>query len=197
MLISLVKNIVRVRPDFRLILMSATTNAAFLQNYFVRHGFQLPSRISVPGKCFPVHNHFAEDILPKLQSSGFARHEVKSYFSNLPSLTFDRPAGSDTPILEAIIAYICKTQPQGAILVFLPSWLDIAQLKEKLIEDTFKIGINNESKYRIYTLHSKIPLSEQEDVFASFNGRKIILSTNIAETSVTVSSLSNFATLIF
>jgi len=47
---------------------------------------------------------------------------------------------------------------------------------------------NDRNKFKVLSLHSGIPTEEQKRVFEPCAGRKIILSTNIAETSVTIPS---------
>lgn len=88
----------------------------------------------------------------------------------------------------ATIAHIARTSQEGAILVFLPGLNEIDTLQKMLMEEP-RLGVDfsNSDDYRIFKLHSSIPATEN-DVFEPLPGRcrKIILSTNIAETSVTI-----------
>ena len=91
-------------------------------------------------------------------------------------------------LVAATIAHICKTSTEGAILVFLPGLDEIVQVDKILRgERILDVGFNNLSDYRIHMLHSSMPAGQTE-VFNSVptGCRKIILSTNIAETSVTI-----------
>jgi len=74
---------------------------------------------------------------------------------------------------------------EGAILVFLPGWEDINQTRERLFASPF---FRDSSRFLVLSLHSMIPSSEQKKVFKRppAGVRKIILSTNIAETAVTI-----------
>lgn len=78
-----------------------------------------------------------------------------------------------------VINYIRKNRGEGAILCFLPGWDDIMKVKKLLphLNDGF-----------VLCLHSRLQDSEQRKIFsrAPPGIRKIILATNIAETSVTV-----------
>lgn len=88
----------------------------------------------------------------------------------------------------ATVAHIARTSEAGAVLVFLPGLNEINNLEKMLMEESpLGIDFSNTDKYRIFKLHSLIP-ANQADVFESFppGRRKIILSTNIAETSVTI-----------
>ncbi|KAL6121918.1 hypothetical protein NUSPORA_01104 [Nucleospora cyclopteri] len=75
-----------------------------------------------------------------------------------------------------------KNALSGSILVFLPGKEDIYRLKDKL-EETF-LDIT------ILPLHSNLYRKDQEKVFKKYKYRKIILSTNIAETSITIDDIS-------
>ena len=90
-------------------------------------------------------------------------------------------------LVAATIAHITKNTPNGAILVFLPGYDEMRKTAEMLNRGQFNFTRDKEA-YRIFMLHSSVPANEQQEVFAPLanNCRKIILSTNIAETSVTI-----------
>lgn len=78
----------------------------------------------------------------------------------------------------------------GSILIFLPGWDDIMKLQKLLISHQ---EFCDDQKYLILQLHSNIPKKDQQLVFqkCSIPGqRKIILSTNIAETSLTIDDVT-------
>lgn len=91
----------------------------------------------------------------------------------------------DFSLIEKIIVKICTDSEDGAILVFLPGWDDINKTRDKLLANPF---FNVDSKFHILSLHSMVPSKEQKKVFhRSHPGcRKIVLSTNIAETAITI-----------
>lgn len=90
-------------------------------------------------------------------------------------------------LVAATIAHIARTTPEGAILVFLPGLIEIVQVEKDLQRSDLGIDLANESRFRIYKLHSSIAASQQTVFETVPEGcRKIILSTNIAETSVTI-----------
>ncbi|KAG9439528.1 hypothetical protein H6P81_019693 [Aristolochia fimbriata] len=95
------------------------------------------------------------------------------------------PEHIDTILIERLLRKICLDSSEGAILVFLPGWFDINQTREKLLCSPF---FKDSSKFIIFSLHSMIPSVEQKKVFGRPGPgvRKIILSTNIAETAVTI-----------
>ena len=80
-------------------------------------------------------------------------------------------------------------QDANAVLVFLPGWDEITRLRDALEQSR---AFGNKSRYQILPLHSMISQAEQRVVFQrpSKNVRKIILSTNIAETSITIDDVA-------
>ncbi|KAG0269368.1 hypothetical protein BGZ95_002103, partial [Linnemannia exigua] len=94
-------------------------------------------------------------------------------------------------LIAMTISHIIKTTaPSGAILCFLSGWEDMQEVQRQLI-NTAPLGIdyNDTNKYRIHVLHSTLPSISQQEVFEPLPDpgmRKIILATNIAETSITI-----------
>ncbi|QSL65467.1 hypothetical protein MERGE_002778 [Pneumocystis wakefieldiae] len=90
-------------------------------------------------------------------------------------------------LIATTISYIVKTSDDGSILVFLPGYSEINSLNKVLLSGRAGLDFSDRSKYRIYMLHSAIPHMQQE-VFKKLEPgiRKIILATNIAETSITI-----------
>ena len=94
------------------------------------------------------------------------------------------PAG----LIATTIAHVLRTSTQGAVLVFLPGLAEI-QAIEKLLTTQSLLGVNvsDQSKYKLFLLHSSISDSQKTVFDPPPEGvRKVILSTNIAETSVTI-----------
>ncbi|XP_037783678.1 ATP-dependent RNA helicase DHX30-like [Penaeus monodon] len=82
-----------------------------------------------------------------------------------------------------VIKSIQNSRPPGAILCFLPGWQDIRTVQARLTEDK-----KLESKLWVLPLHSRLSSSDQEQIFeeAPEGRRKVVLATNLAETSLTV-----------
>lgn len=94
----------------------------------------------------------------------------------------------DTNLILTIIRYIFNSShesPKGAILIFLPGYDEIVTLRELIINDFSELDA---SKYVLFTLHSQMQSGDQKRVFRRVppDVRKIILSTNLAETSITI-----------
>ncbi|EDV26929.1 uncharacterized protein TRIADDRAFT_54364 [Trichoplax adhaerens] len=92
----------------------------------------------------------------------------------------------DYDLITHIISYICKEDNKGAILVFLPGYEDIVNVKDRILQRKF--SKHSRLKIRIFILHSLVEITRQREIFKScpHDVKKIILSTNIAETSITI-----------
>ncbi|KAL8528983.1 hypothetical protein ACS0TY_006448 [Phlomoides rotata] len=91
----------------------------------------------------------------------------------------------DYDLLEDLIGHIDETYAEGAILVFLPGVAEINMLLDKLAA-SHRFG--GQSSDWLFPLHSSIAPEDQKKVFQKppDNIRKVIVATNIAETSITI-----------
>ncbi|VDN32153.1 unnamed protein product [Gongylonema pulchrum] len=91
-------------------------------------------------------------------------------------------------VIEALLNDITGQGEEGAVLIFLPGWNIISMLLNYLRAHSV---FGNESKFIVLPLHSQLTGQEQRRVFERYppHMRKIILSTNIAETSVTINDV--------
>ncbi|XP_041014528.1 DExH-box ATP-dependent RNA helicase DExH7, chloroplastic isoform X1 [Juglans microcarpa x Juglans regia] len=91
----------------------------------------------------------------------------------------------DYDLLEDLVCHVDETCGEGAILVFLPGVSEIYQLLDKLAA-SYRFG--GPSSDWILPLHSSVASNDQKRVFLRppENIRKVIIATNIAETSITI-----------
>ncbi len=150
------------RPDLKVVIMSATFNAKKFLDYFNTKAF-----ISVMGRTFPVkvYNVIKENA---------------SYIDMALSCVMQI-------IMDDNMEY-------GDILVFLPGQEDIEDLSLLLLERKQKLFemYNNQNKkkiFEVYQLFSSMPYEAQMKVFLPSSKRKVILATNIAETSITIKNV--------
>lgn len=78
------------------------------------------------------------------------------------------------------VAEILSSKPKGHILVFLPGAFEIRKSAEILSD------LKNKYDVVIYELRAEIPFDQQQKIFEPSEKTKIILSTNVAETSITI-----------
>ncbi|XP_076259588.1 3'-5' RNA helicase YTHDC2-like isoform X1 [Rhynchophorus ferrugineus] len=88
----------------------------------------------------------------------------------------------DYELIVSVIKYIHVEGKNGAILIFLPGYDEIMQCNDYIENSDM-----NSNTYKVFFLHSSMDIKDQRGVFKKLpNQRKIVLSTNIAETSVTI-----------
>jgi ATP-dependent RNA helicase DHX36 len=125
-------------------------------------------------------------------------YNVESKFKELAYLkTCTQRIAIDHELLCHVIHHIHTEKPKdGSILVFLPGYEDILEQKEQ-IEKNIKMD-----HFQLFVLHSGVnetDISEQSRVFERMPSgvRKIILSTNISQTSLTISDVVRVVCGIF
>ena len=92
----------------------------------------------------------------------------------------------DYDLLKTLILHIHTKMPPGALLIFLPGYDDIVTMRDRI--NGMDDNMNQTIRYNLYVLHSNMQTLDQKRVFRPSppGTRKIILSTNIAETSITI-----------
>ncbi|KAK7196268.1 RNA editing associated helicase 2 [Novymonas esmeraldas] len=199
----LVRGLVQKRPDIRIVLMSATLNINEFQKYF--GGVPV---IQVEGHVFPVKEYFLEDLVPfarehhsmtpllteaaavfdaSRQNSGAADSTgTTAAMGSSPAAT--TPYGeleANTPIDYATLSFAVEQAlrmidlKDSSILVFLPGWQEIRSAESVLERNT---------NYHILRLHSNVSPELQMKCFmpAPPGKVKIVLSTNISESGITI-----------
>ena len=141
------------RPDLKIIVMSATLDAALLKNYLA------PCEVlTSQGRTFPV----TVEYLPKAVD-----------FEHDPVWVVA------TRECERIAA-----QSTGDILVFMPGAFEIS----RTVQDVQ--GSHALRGFICFPLHGELPPDQQDRAVARYDTRKIIVSTNVAETSLTIDGVT-------
>ncbi|XP_073499414.1 ATP-dependent RNA helicase A isoform X2 [Phyllobates terribilis] len=205
-LLVVLRDVIQAFPDIRVILMSATIDTSMFCEYF----FNCPI-IEVYGRTFPVQEYFLEDCIQMTQfrpppnerkrkdkdeeGGGGEDDETNcnlicgDNYGPETRRSMSQLSEKETPIelIEALLKYIETLNVPGAVLVFLPGW-NLIYAMQKHLEMNPHFGSHH---YRILPLHSQIPREEQRKVFdpAPDGVIKVILSTNIAETSITINDV--------
>ncbi|WVF70295.1 hypothetical protein IAT40_005084 [Kwoniella sp. CBS 6097] len=195
----------RQKP-LKIILMSATIDPSLFQTYFADPRGRLAPVAEIPGRTFPVERFHLDNIVPQLQGlplnrGGWVFNEknVVEYLSKELSRdpnNFGPGSGMALeipyPLVALTIADVMKRSDDGHVLVFLPGWDEIKKVADILLDSRQRplmgLNFNDSSKFSIHYLHSTIPAAEQKEVFRPppKGVRRIILATNIAETSITI-----------
>jgi ATP-dependent helicase HrpB len=139
-----------LRPDLKLLIMSATLDSNELTNLLGKN-----SVINSKGKIYDVENIYLE--------TNIKQPDTKSINTLLLNIT-----------IKAI------KEDEGDILVFLAGSREIQNL-QALLEESLK-----DKDIEILPLYSTLSKEKQDKAISKSNKRKIILSTNIAQTSLTI-----------
>ncbi len=124
----------------------------------------------------------------------YSKSELKKMYPHhnskvISSLQIANEGTINYELIAELIEYIAKNEEEGAILVFMPGLMEITKTIEELQrKDMFQ----DPSKTVIYPLHSSLSTAEQTAVFQvpQQGIRKIVVATNIAETSITIEGRS-------
>ncbi|GMI87912.1 hypothetical protein like AT1G58060 [Hibiscus trionum] len=122
-----------------------------------------------------------EYVNPNYSSSNYQSYNEQTQ-QNLKRLNEDV---IDYDLLEDLVCHVDETCDKGAILIFLPGVVEIHTLLDRLAA-TYRFA--GPSSDWLLPLHSSIASDEQKKVFLNPPDgiRKIIVATNIAETSITI-----------
>ncbi|WP_322085908.1 ATP-dependent RNA helicase HrpA [Burkholderia sp. BCC1999] len=171
-LLGYLKEILPRRPDLKLIVTSATIDADRFARHFGTDERPAPV-IEVSGRLYPVEMRYrpvAEDRPAVKHAEGTGgRDRVKTA----------REAERD--LMDAIVDAVdelCREGP-GDVLVFLPGEREIREAAEALRK-------HHPPHTEILPLFARLSAADQDKVFKASNARRIVLATNVAETSLTV-----------
>ncbi|KVQ73915.1 ATP-dependent RNA helicase HrpA [Burkholderia multivorans] len=171
-LLGYLKEILPKRPDLKLIVTSATIDADRFARHFGSDAHPAPV-IEVSGRLYPVEVRYrpvAEDRPTVKHAEGTAsRDRVKTA----------REAERD--LMDAIVDAVdelCR-EGSGDVLVFLPGEREIREAAEALRK-------HHPPHTEILPLFARLSAADQDKVFKPSNARRIVLATNVAETSLTV-----------
>ncbi|KAF1891950.1 hypothetical protein Lal_00036300 [Lupinus albus] len=162
-LFGLLKEVLKNRPDMKLVVMSATLEAEKFQGYF--YGAPL---MKVPGRLHPVEIFYTQE-------------PERDYL--------------EAAIRTVVQIHMCE--PPGDILVFLTGEEEIEDACRKINKEVGNLG-DQVGPVKAVPLYSTLPPAMQQKIFEPAPpplkeggppGRKIVVSTNIAETSLTIDGI--------
>jgi len=197
-LLGYLKQLLPKRPDLKVIVTSATIDAERFSNHFI--GAPI---IEVSGRTYPVEVRyrplgkagFRAIEIAETENSQFDLDDETDFLSgNL--LGIPRKAKTEArwleeddeeeAIEEAILdaADDLLRQGDGDILVFLPGEREIRDVADHLRKYQ---GRSAKLKHiEVLPLFARLSIEDQQKIFKSHSSRRIVLATNVAETSLTV-----------
>lgn len=176
------------RPDLKVIITSATIDSERFAAHFGVEGRPAPI-IEVSGRTYPVEIRYR----PLDGAEPEPEPDSSQTNSAAASASTDEPRDQVTGILDAVDELMALGP--GDILVFLAGERDIRDTEAALIDHLGPRYAANESSARlpgsveIIPLYSRLSAAAQHRVFEKHRLRRIVLATNVAETSLTVPSI--------
>lgn len=152
LLLALLREEYLVRPEFKLVVMSATLDAEPIAELLSHPDHGPCPRVRSAGRIFPL------EILHEAQAD-------------------ERPL--EKRVVGAVRQHL-KRGPQGHVLVFLPGAREIRACHAALEP------LAREAAFTLCDLHGDLDLKQQNLAVSDSDRRKVVLSTNVAESSVTV-----------
>ncbi|XP_072464225.1 probable ATP-dependent RNA helicase DHX34 [Notamacropus eugenii] len=160
-LLGVLRRLLPARPDLKLILMSATINISLFSSYFSHAPV-----VQVPGRLFPITVIYQPIPKEEVPTSKAEKLDPRPFLRVLQAIDHKYPP-----------------EERGDLLVFLSGMAEISTVLE-----AFQPYATHTKRWVVLPLHSALSIADQDKVFdvAPPGVRKCILSTNIAETSVTI-----------
>ena len=140
----------KTRPDLKIIVMSATLDAAPLRDYLAPC-----TELKSDGRMFPV------EVVHAKKRIDFRNHPV-----------WDAAADAFESAIES--------GAEGDVLVFMPGAYEISRTVEAIRSKRCARG------FAVMPLHGELPPQQQDAAVGECDQRKCIVSTNVAETSITI-----------
>ncbi|XP_030068758.1 putative ATP-dependent RNA helicase DHX35 [Microcaecilia unicolor] len=166
--IGLLKKVQKKRGDLRVIVASATLDAEKFKDFFNQNETSDPSKdtsaiLTIEGRTFPVDIFYTQSPVPD-----YVKCTVET------------------------VMKIHQTEKDGDVLAFLTGQEEVETVVSMLIEQARIMSRSGMKKHlRVLPMYAGLPSSEQMKVFerVSPNVRKVIVATNIAETSITINGV--------
>jgi ATP-dependent RNA helicase DHX57 len=186
-LLACLKNILIQRRDLKLILMSATMD----ETAFVQYFNPSPPVLRVPGFTFPVQIEYLEDAMKHTKYCINGTQNLE--FNQQVKVVMERIVDYDllanvviyaSGILDQEEKFSTSNVARGSILIFVSGVAEINKATQSIMERAPK------GKLSILPLHGALTNIDQRKVFENVTSpsapRKVIVATNVAETSITI-----------
>jgi ATP-dependent helicase HrpA len=165
-LLGYLKRLLPERPDLKVVITSATIDPErFARHFADRQGTPAPI-VEVSGRTYPVEVRYrplVEEAYDDEEGEAVVRDQTEAVVAACHELVAEGP---------------------GDILVFLPGEREIRDTADVLDGQTWGTGVSGEVD--VVPLFARLSSAEQHRVFERHTRRRIVLATNVAETSLTV-----------
>ncbi|WP_026639407.1 ATP-dependent RNA helicase HrpA [Bordetella petrii] len=170
-LLGYLKQLLPRRPDLKLIITSATIDAERFSAHFGAGPDRPAPVIEVSGRLYPVEVRYRPVRVENADEEPASRPKRERLDGD-----------EERDLIDAIVDAVdeCARHGPGDILVFLPGEREIRESAEALRK-------HHPAGTEVLPLYARLSQAEQEQIFRPrTNARRIVLATNVAETSLTV-----------
>lgn len=193
LIVTLLKNLLGKVKGLKIVLMSATVNVDLF-----KHLFGGLATCHIEGRTFPIKDYFLDDILELLDFKIKRIGNSRSYYDDEsdaesegeflkpgPDSKFFRSGQINYDLLSKLTEHVDERlvaeKNDGSIIIFLPGIAEIDKCCRLLVQN------DRDNHFVVLPLHSALTPEDQKRVFKRYSSkRKIVVSTNIAETSITI-----------
>lgn len=183
LIVILLKNLMGRIPGLKIVLMSATVNVDVFKKFFGHL-----ETCHIEGRTFPIKDYFLEEVLEildfKIKRKKISYDddvEEDPYLKPSADSKFFRSGQLDYDLITGLVNHVHQRLlhegNDGSILIFLPGVGEISSCCKNLAKM---------DEFTVLPLHSALTPEDQKKVFRKYSKRKIVVSTNIAETSITI-----------
>ncbi len=177
-LIGILRRVVDRRNDLKVIITSATIDAQRFAEHFRTPAREVPV-IEVSGRTYPVEVLY-EPLVDEDEDDGGGHDADAVKYRDL----------RDADIHQGVVRAISRAagMGQGDMLVFMPTERDIHEVVKMLHGEKQRRqgAIFTGGDVEVLPLYARLPASEQQRIFDPGPKRRIVIATNVAESSVTV-----------
>lgn len=190
-LLVLLRDVLRKRRDLKLILMSATLDAGVFEDYF--NSGEKVGRVEISGRTYPVEDYYLDDVIRMTGFNTVRGGKLKDEDDDTSGMDPDIRSTIQNigmrinydlinQIVREIDAELTHSKQDGGILIFLPGVMEISRALDSL---------RSISNLHTLPLHASLTSADQKRVFphAPHGKRKVIVATNVAETSITIDDI--------
>ncbi|KAK3940754.1 putative ATP-dependent RNA helicase ucp12 [Diplogelasinospora grovesii] len=205
-LLSIIRDVLPKRRDLKLVLMSATLDAAAFKDYFTADHPNMPvGLVEIAGRTYPVTDYYLDDVIRmtgfSFPDNRYGRYDNDDNRDSKPSSSLqDNNVDPINKIIQrlgsrvnydllvesvrAIDSDLSASGKSGGILIFLPGVAEITRTCNALRN-------SSPSSLHVLPLHASLETREQKRVFAAAppGKRKVVVATNVAETSITIDDI--------
>ncbi|HWT71502.1 MAG TPA: ATP-dependent RNA helicase HrpA [Oxalicibacterium sp.] len=177
-LLGYLKQLLPKRPDLKIIITSATIDAERFARHFAQ-GDKLAPVIEVSGRLYPVEIRYRP--VEPYDRNGSANPNATSDAAQARRSAMAAKERGQRDLMDAVVDAVDELARIGSgdVLVFLPGEREIRDTAEALRK-------HHPPHVEILPLFARLSAQEQERIFKPTNARRIVLATNVAETSLTV-----------